>query len=479
MKRLILVIISFSFTLTLFSQTKKFSRWSITGEYGVTYYFGDLPPQLSKIIPTSLQGAVCGATVEYSMSPVWGLSLDYLHLPFSGKNKIAYFETNLSNVDLNATINFTKMIFPQTKSKFSFNGTIGLGLATFSSKYKYPDPSESASFINTKTNYVTSVPVSFLFEYNLFKFLAVGARVNYLAYFSDNLEGVPYLNFKGVTNDYVSMVSMSLRYKIIARNKPHLRNVNSEDFIVNNNSDFSSDNSISEPEVQSKDSCNACEALKLIRTDGVIITKIEKSNKVLRKQLDSVLVILSKSNLDSDGDGVFDNIDKCPKTPPEVRGLVDKNGCTLDTDGDCIPDYRDNCPNIAGTVANKGCPEVKKEVKALFNQALQGIQFETGIADLKSVSTLILDKIADILILNPSYLIEIQGHTDNVGKSDANLLLSENRVESVRQYLIEKGVNEKRFTAHGYGDTKPIADNDTPEGRTKNRRVEFVVSFEK
>jgi len=477
MKRLILVVITFSFTLTLFSQTKKFSRWSITGEYGVTYYFGDLPPQLSKIKPASLQEAVFGATVEYSMSPVWGLSVDYYHLPFSGKNSIAYFKTNISDVDLNATINFTKMIFPQTKSKFCVNGAIGLGLATFSSIYKYPDPSESASFISSKTNSTTVIPISFLFEYNIFKNLALGFKASYNAYFTDNLEGVPYLNFKGVTNDYISLLSMSLRYKFTARNKPHMRNVNSEDFISTPN--YHNDSTLSEPRIQSKDSCDACEALYLFRKDESSIAKIDKTNKVLRRQLDSVLVILSKSNLDSDGDGVFDNMDKCPKTPPEVRGLVDKNGCTLDTDGDCIPDYRDNCPNIAGTVANKGCPEVKTEVKALFNQALQGIQFETGKADIKPVSSIILNKIAEILILNPSYLIEIQGHTDNVGRPDANMNLSKNRAESVKQYLIDKGLSENRFTAHGYGDTKPIADNDTPEGRTINRRVEFVVSFEK
>ena len=182
--------------------------------------------------------------------------------------------------------------------------------------------------------------------------------------------------------------------------------------------------------------------------------------------------------LDSDDDGVPDYLDKCPNTPIEARGKIDQNGCPRDTDGDGILDYLDKCPTIPGVAANNGCPEVKKEVKALFKKALQGIQFETGKANIKSFSFPLLNQIANILILNPTYLIEIQGHTDNVGKPDMNLNLSERRAESVRKYLIDKGIEEKRMTSHGYGDTKPVASNKASKGRALNRRVEFVVSFE-
>jgi outer membrane protein OmpA-like peptidoglycan-associated protein len=182
--------------------------------------------------------------------------------------------------------------------------------------------------------------------------------------------------------------------------------------------------------------------------------------------------------LDTDGDGVPDYLDKCANTPIEARGKVDQNGCPRDIDGDGIPDYLDKCPSIPGVAENNGCPEVKKEVKALFKKALQGIQFETGKADIKPFSFPLLNQIANILILNPTYLIEIQGHTDNVGKPEMNLNLSDRRAESVRQYLISKGIDEKRMTSHGYGDTKPVATNKTSKGRALNRRVEFVVTFE-
>ena len=182
--------------------------------------------------------------------------------------------------------------------------------------------------------------------------------------------------------------------------------------------------------------------------------------------------------IDSDGDGVPDYLDKCPDTPKEARAMVYENGCPKDTDGDGVPDYIDRCPTIAGLASNNGCPELKREIRSLFQKALQGIQFDTGKSSIKSSSFAILDQIAKVLDENPTYKVEIQGHTDNVGKEDANMKLSEERAASVRDYLIKKGVDEKRMTSKGFGPTVPVASNTTAAGKAKNRRVEFVVSFE-
>lgn len=182
--------------------------------------------------------------------------------------------------------------------------------------------------------------------------------------------------------------------------------------------------------------------------------------------------------LDSDGDGVPDYIDKCPKTPAAARGMVDQFGCPRDTDGDGVFDYLDNCPKVPGVVSNKGCPEVKKEIRTLFQKALQGIQFESGKDIIRTKSFTILNQIAAVLIDNPTYLVEVRGHTDNVGKAEMNQDLSERRAMSVKNYLIGKGVPEKRMTSHGFGDTLPVATNKTAAGRTLNRRVEFLVTFE-
>ena len=182
--------------------------------------------------------------------------------------------------------------------------------------------------------------------------------------------------------------------------------------------------------------------------------------------------------LDTDGDGVPDYLDKCADTPLEARGMIDEHGCPRDIDGDGIPDYLDKCPTIPGIAANKGCPEVKKEIKTLFLKALRGIVFESGNSVIKKTSYVILNQIAKVIIENPSFKIEIRGHTDNIGDAAKNLALSQNRANAVKEYLISKGVNERKITTNGFGDKQPIASNSKPASRKLNRRVEFIVTFD-
>lgn len=182
--------------------------------------------------------------------------------------------------------------------------------------------------------------------------------------------------------------------------------------------------------------------------------------------------------IDTDGDGVPDYLDECPDTPSEAKGYVDAKGCLLDTDKDGVPDYLDECPTVPGVKYNKGCPEVQKEVKTLLQKAMSGIEFETGKSVIKKQSFSILNQIAVTFIANPTYKVEIQGHTDNVGQAQMNMELSEKRAQAVRKYLIDAGVPATQLTAHGYGDERPIADNSTKAGRAKNRRVEFNITFE-
>ncbi len=184
---------------------------------------------------------------------------------------------------------------------------------------------------------------------------------------------------------------------------------------------------------------------------------------------------LFKGCPDTDGDGVEDSADKCNDTPKGVK--VDATGCTADTDGDGIIDTEDACPNLAGVPANKGCPEVKPEVKQLFQKALQGIQFETGKAVIKPVSYPILDAITKVMVDNPSYKMFIGGHTDDSGNDALNMTLSQNRADAVANYLIGKGVDPLRISATGYGESTPVDTNKTAAGRARNRRVEFNVEF--
>jgi outer membrane protein OmpA-like peptidoglycan-associated protein/outer membrane protein W len=154
---------------------------------------------------------------------------------------------------------------------------------------------------------------------------------------------------------------------------------------------------------------------------------------------------------DSDGDGVEDSLDKCAGTMPGTK--VNASGCDADTDGDGVLDRDDSCPNLAGVATNKGCPEVKPEVKQLFQRALQGIQFEPGRAVIKATSNPILDAITKVMVDNPSYKLAISGYTDDSGDDASNMTLSKNRADAVANYLIGKGVNPMRVSAKGFGET--------------------------
>jgi OmpA-OmpF porin, OOP family len=179
--------------------------------------------------------------------------------------------------------------------------------------------------------------------------------------------------------------------------------------------------------------------------------------------------------IDTDKDGVADYVDKCPNS--SLKAKVDLNGCEVDTDNDGVADYLDKCPDVSGIAANKGCPEVKEAVKKIFSQALLGIQFESGKDIIKKSSFPILNQIADVMKENPSYLLEINGHSDSQGDDDKNLLLSQKRADAVKQYIVAKGVAEGRMIPKGFGENVPVADNSTAAGRTQNRRVEFIVNF--
>lgn len=175
---------------------------------------------------------------------------------------------------------------------------------------------------------------------------------------------------------------------------------------------------------------------------------------------------------DVDEDGIADNVDKCP----DKAGPGTVSGCP-DTDGDGLTDDVDMCPTAKGTGANKGCPKITEETDRVFKEALTAVKFETGSARLKSSSYGILNQVVKVMEDNPTYDLEIHGHTDSQGNDDTNMKLSADRAASVMKYLIDKGVDAARLKSEGHGETKPVADNSTSAGRAKNRRVQFQVNY--
>jgi OOP family OmpA-OmpF porin len=211
---------------------------------------------------------------------------------------------------------------------------------------------------------------------------------------------------------------------------------------------------------------------------------------------------LSKGCPDADKDGVVDIDDKCPGTKtgykvdgtgctqdndkdgvvneedlcPELAGLLAFKGCP-DTDGDGVSDKEDRCPALKGNIENKGCPEIPKLDIQKITLIAGKIYFETGSDKLKLISNSSLDDLAEILKRNEAVNLTIEGHTDTDGEDAYNMTLSQKRTESVKAYLISKGISGERLTAIGYGETMPVADNTKAAGKAKNRRVELKTSY--
>jgi outer membrane protein OmpA-like peptidoglycan-associated protein len=182
---------------------------------------------------------------------------------------------------------------------------------------------------------------------------------------------------------------------------------------------------------------------------------------------------------DNDNDGIPDATDKCPNEPEDVDGFEDADGCPdPDNDGDTIVDLKDRCPNEPGPPETDGCPQ-KYKLVVVTDQKIelkQMVYFATAKTRVLPQSFPLLNEVAQVLKDRPSIHVRIEGHTDSRGNDDYNLRLSQGRTNSVRAYLIGRGIAAERMEAIGYGETRPIASNRTRAGRAMNRRVEFFIT---
>ncbi|TDE30562.1 OmpA family protein [Flavobacterium ranwuense] len=176
--------------------------------------------------------------------------------------------------------------------------------------------------------------------------------------------------------------------------------------------------------------------------------------------------------MDNDKDGVANDLDRCP----DVAGPLSLKGCP-DSDGDGVADMDDRCPTVKGTIENKGCPEITKQDIQRITYLGSKIFFENNSEKLKVASLVQLDELVILINKYDASNLVIEGHADSNGSDAFNLELSQKRTESVKNYLMEKGISGSRLTAVGYGESKPIASNKTALGRAKNRRVELKMNY--
>ncbi|WP_317897542.1 DUF5723 family protein [Aurantibacillus circumpalustris] len=190
---------------------------------------------------------------------------------------------------------------------------------------------------------------------------------------------------------------------------------------------------------------------------------------------------------DKDGDKIVDKNDECP----DQAGPIENKGCPyVDTDGDGVLDKDDNCPKEFGLVELKGCPvsrpvvletapqevPMKAAEKKIIEKAFASLEFASAKDIIKAKSLPALNALAKLMVAHSKdWKLKLSGHTDNSGDEEKNFVLSEKRTLAVKNYLVKKAVKEEQIITEWFGQSKPIEDNATPQGRQKNRRVEMKI----
>jgi OmpA-OmpF porin, OOP family len=177
---------------------------------------------------------------------------------------------------------------------------------------------------------------------------------------------------------------------------------------------------------------------------------------------------------DTDLDGINDEEDSCKTVP----GPLKYHGCPIpDRDQDGINDELDKCPDQPGSLENQGCPVIKAAIAKRAQLVAANVMFNINSTRLTANSYPAIKELADSLKTNPDLDLTIEGHTDNLGNAAYNIQLSINRAESVKKVLVSLGIADRRIQVKGFGDDKPVATNDSAEGRAKNRRVVFIFQL--
>ena len=179
---------------------------------------------------------------------------------------------------------------------------------------------------------------------------------------------------------------------------------------------------------------------------------------------------------DRDKDGIPDREDRCP----DVAGVAANNGCPMggDRDGDGIPDTEDKCPNSAGSSENGGCPKASKSDQEALDLAIQNLYFDTDKWAIRPSAMRNLNNVATIMKTKKDWKLLIVGHADPRGNKAHNIELSKNRANSVKNYLISKGVSPNLLVVKYYGDDIPVTKKEDPGSLQMSRRVELEFIFD-
>lgn len=419
-------------TARLFSGPSDYKTWSIGVNGGM----------LAPVVPTGGSNDFTkwkgsfgyGAYVKYQILHFLALRADYVGGKLQADNSkelgngslpnrpYKSYETKLNwSGTLNAVFNITTVNWLSRENFVQLYASVGGGLAGYKPTVTRNDNTSFAYKAEDKAIKELIIPVGAGLKFRLSEF--INLDLGYTMYYTDgdNLDGYNY----GPNKDKYSYGYAGLEFALGKKGKKQLQ--------------------WSNPAKVMYDELEAQKASLAASLDAA-----NQNNARLTADVD-------KLTKDADGDGVSDFFDKCPGTPANTK--VDGSGCPLP-----VPEP----PKVEEKVV------ITEEDNRIVREAIQNLEFEFAKASIKPSSYAALDRVAELL-KRKNLNLKLSGHTDNVGSKERNLALSRERAESVKAYLVGKGVNASKIEAVGYGMTQPIASNKTAAGRQKNRRVEFTI----
>jgi OOP family OmpA-OmpF porin len=418
-----------------FSPESDFRTWSIGVHAGSVSAY--TPFQGKEDWHTQKINFGYGAYIKKQILPSWGIQANFFRGQIEGTDPALGTPYSRFKTDINYAADLSAVFTLANISWHHQHGVIqpylmaGGGFAGY--KPTFYDASNNATPEYPNRNISEFyIPVGAGLKFNISQGVNIdlGYQVNFMH--SDNLDGYT----TGGNYDQFSYGHIGLEFALGKRSKPQLATHNPVAAMRN---EYTMKEQALQSQIDAEKAAN-----QQLRTD------LNTTNA----NLNAANASIAKITADDDGDGVPNLFDKCPDTPTGTK--VDGSGCPLPV----------NKPDVKVIVTEAD--------KKIVNEAIRNLEFDFAKATIRPKSFPSLDRVAELLV-SKNFSLKLAGHTDNVGSDDANMKLSKDRAESVKNYLVGKGANPSRIEATGYGETQPIASNKTAAGRQKNRRVEFTL----
>ncbi|HFS67667.1 MAG TPA: LysM peptidoglycan-binding domain-containing protein [Flavobacteriia bacterium] len=485
MKKIIVVSLIFYFSFSFSQESNVLENWVVGIGFNEFLMHGDLTSVNPKSKALNLGYY---AYFQKMVSPTFGLEFKMQLMNMKGASQefssaypVLYAETedpeNLYFIGdsfggaFSLVINLTNSLSnPYSKSnrKFNFNAYSGIGFHSYNSKlYRYSDDTELINYANitNRKGFAKSIyyNVALGLRYKLSKRLDIEFRQTMNFNNEDNLDAA-------ISNKqhFETFFTSNLGF-VIKLQSPDKENIIWKEKATN-------DENLIDSKLAEKNKRDLLVLKELFKdSDGDnVIDKFDVENNTPKGSM----VYGNGKAVDTDKDGIIDLFDKCP-----LKFGKQKDGCPIvkDTDGDNVIDKFDLCPDEFGDVNNQGCPLIETITETISTRILnlaKNIFFDYGKYTLRESSKRDLDKIANIMLANQDLKFIIEGHTDRGGDKEYNLILSQNRANTVRDYLEAKGIDINKLKAIGYGFSKPKYNNFSNEEKQLNRRVEILIDKE-